>query len=168
MQTENGPDMLSGGNATLQRNDLGIIDFQASKSFHNNLLSPPNLSDQMQALTKTKRKAMHLPSDHPDMQGIQEVPFINEKSAKIAKKRFEKEGKAQAPVHQRLFNQTLIKDELASKMAQEKLAENTRKQEFILRNFSAHRQAAHRSTPAGRRMYTKGIKSRENKIRMAT
>lgn len=65
------------------RPDMGIIDFQLSKSFHNRFLSPsaaqkPNLSFGMR-----NNKATHLPSDHPEMQGVMEVPTINEKSIQM-------------------------------------------------------------------------------------
>ena len=54
-------------------------------------------------------------------------------------------------------------------MAGEVGAENSRKQEYMLKTFTAHRKsAASQDNSAGNRMYTKGIKMRENKERLVT
>lgn len=125
----------------------------------------PSMGNTMQGLQMNTRKALHLPSDHPDMQGVKEVPSINFNSAKLAQKRYQKDlgdgEKAMAPVHERLFNQTLIKDQLANKMAMEVTTEQTRKQEYLQKTFTAHRKSAvSNNNAAGNRIYTKGIKLR--------
>ena len=50
----------------------------------------------------------------------------------------------------------------------DKEEERVRKQEFMLRNFSDHRQAVSQGLSSGNRLYTKGIKMMENKDRKAT
>jgi len=48
-----------------------------------------------------------LPSDHPDQQGVKEVPDINPNSIKLAQKRLEKsacDGEVVPPVHHRLYS----------------------------------------------------------------
>ena len=136
MQTELGGDKFSDKNSLVMykggliRNEFGIIDFQTSKSFHNNLLSPTGMSNSLPR--GAARKMLHLPSDHPDMQGVKEVPTINPKSVELA----QKNGRSKK-VHQRLYNHTLLKDELASKLKIEKEEEDARKQEYLLRKFKA-------------------------------
>jgi len=47
-------------------------------------------------------------------------------------------------------------------------AETLRKQEFMLRNFTEHRHSVSNDLSSANRMYTKGIKMKENKDRLIT
>ena len=64
------------------------------------------------------------------MQGMREMPKINPKSAEMVEKRNQMaqlNGEFVPDVHLRLYQQKLIKDELAKKTEQEMIEEATRK-----------------------------------------
>lgn len=65
--------------------DVGILDFQLSRSFHKRLLSPG--PGQQPKLSFNSKKVPHLPSDHPEVQGVREVPAINANSIRILEKK---------------------------------------------------------------------------------
>ena len=73
-----------------------------------------------------------------------------------------------ADVHSRLYQKTLVKDQIARQEVLEREEEKLRKQEFMLRSFSDHRHSVSHGLVSGNRMYTKGIKMIENKDRIMT